>query len=125
MDRDELSGDLERLAASTAAIDAAPEITDAVMARVKASGPAADALAQIAAATASIDAAPEIADAVMARVAGARPAPTWIDGVVRAGPAAVIAAAMIAAASLALFFTNEGVVDATLATAADAMEVLE
>jgi hypothetical protein len=54
-----------------------------------------------------------------------RAAGTWLDGVVRAGPVAVGLAAALAAACFALFLSSQSSLDATVATAFDAVEVTE
>lgn len=130
MNRDELDSDLARLAAATDEVAGEARMTDVILAAVSAAAATeeGDALSRIARATRSLDARPEIGDAVMDHLRAPRSrreAPSWIDGVVRTGPIAVVIAAVVAAASLSLFFSSEGTIDATLISAAEVMEDLE
>lgn len=128
MNRDELDRDLARLRAATDEVAGEARMTDVILAAVSAAAEEGDALSRIARATRSLDARPEIGDAVMDHLRAPRSrreAPSWIDGVVRTGPIAVAIAAVVAAASLSLFFSSEGTIDATLISAAEVMEDLE
>lgn len=149
MSGDDLERELLRLRAATDAIEPDDGLTDAIFRKLKGdvSDVSDEPLAEIARATESIDASPAIADAVMERVRdeGARPvkapsnvipidaeprkmkprAPSWTDGVTRTGPFALGLAFAAAAAGVVFFVSTQRDADATVATAVDAVEVIE
>ena len=124
MDRDERYDELAGIRAATEALEPSDEITNAILAT--AVRPADDALSDLAESTSALDATPAFADAVMLRVKRAAPRePSWTEDVVRTGPIALGLAALVTAASFALFFMSRTDVDATVATSLDAVEVVE
>jgi hypothetical protein len=136
MDRDELRDEIERslarLGAETEGIAPDPRITDALVDAAREVRPAADPLARIANATRSLDAGDAFSEAVVARAreeaapdGRARATGSWLDGVVRSGPAAVGLAALAAAASFLLFLATQGDVEEALASSVDLVEVSE
>ena len=127
--RDEIDRSLARLGAATEGLAPDPRITDAMIEAARDARPAADPLARIARVTSSLDPGDAIVEVVVARAerleADARgAAPSWLDGVVRSGPAAVGLAALAAAASFLLFLSSQGDGDAALASSVCTVEVV-
>lgn len=125
MDREERDDALARIGDATVGLAPDDRLTDAVMEAITSRGPRGDVLAEIAGATAEMDADIALTDAVMARVRDARHAPSWMDGVARSAPIVLVAAALAAAASLALFLSSAGDLDATAVSSVDPVEVFE
>lgn len=138
----DLERELERLRAATDAIEPDDAFTDAILRAVDAEMDR-DPLADLARRTDSIDAPEAIVDAVMDRVKRAdvsasnvvpittkslktKPrAASWTDGVTRTGPFALGLAFAAAAAGVLFFVSTQRDADATVATAVDAVEVIE
>lgn len=138
----DLERELERLRAATDAIEPDDAFTDAILRAAEADADR-DPLAGLAQRTESIEAPEAIVDAVMARVKtaetrgadvlriDAKPrknkprAPSWTDGVTRTGPLALGLALAAAAAGVLFFVSTQRDADATIATAVEAVEVIE
>ncbi|MFO0548857.1 MAG: hypothetical protein U0271_10745 [Polyangiaceae bacterium] len=127
---------LDRARAATEELDAREALTGAVMRRISdisvteaAAGSDPDALfARAAAATHSIEPTAALTDAVMARLAVEpvrRATGSVMDGVVRAGPVAVVAALAAVAASMWFFVESERSFDVSVVSALDTMELSE
>lgn len=125
MDREERDDVLARIGAATDVVAPDDRLTDAIMGAIARRDPPGDPLAEIANATEDLTTEPAFTDAVMERVRDAGKAPSWMDGVARSAPIVLVAAAIAAAASLALFLSSVSDLDATAISAVDAVEVLE
>lgn len=123
---------LSDISAKTRDLEPDPLITDRIVGAAKDARPAGDPLAGIARATRSLEAEDALADSIMARISTgpvsvrrAPLSPSWLDGVVRTGPAAIGLAAFAAAASFLLFLWSERDINTTLASSIDTVEVSE
>lgn len=99
---------LASIARRTSGLDAAPEITDAILGRIQGLSIA------------------QRGDLVPQRQPRGRKAPaSWTEGVGRAGPFAIGIGLLAAAASFALFLSSQREVDQAIVSSVDTVEVLE
>ncbi len=99
---------LASIARRTSGLDAAPEITDAILGRIQGLSIA------------------QRRDLLPQRQPRGRKAPaSWTEGVGRAGPFAIGIGLLAAAASFALFLSSQREVDQAIVSSMDTVEVLE
>lgn len=121
---DRIDQELARLAAATSDLTPNDAFTDAVL---RAASDAESPLARAARATGVLEPDAAFTDAVLdaVRAAPASAQPAFSDGIVRAGRAAVVVAALAAAASVLLFFQTQSQIDAAIMASVDPVEVSE
>lgn len=108
---------LASIARRTSGLDAAPEITDAILGRIQG----------LSIAAVSRESHAKDAGGTAARRGGRAPAApaSWTEGVGRAGPFAIGIGLLAAAASFALFLSSQREVDQAIVSSVDTVEVLE
>lgn len=119
---------LASIARRTSGLDAAPEITDAILGRIQGlsiAAVSAEGRPEETAASKERSSA-QRRDLVPQRQPRARTAPaSWTEGVGRAGPFAIGLGLLAAAASFALFLSSQREVDQAIVSSVDTVEVLE